>query len=184
MVWKLRLAIAATSFVLAGEVLAFDPAEVERLAKTRSCPGCDLRAADLHGADLAGADLRGADLREAKLDTANLDGASLRGADLSRATGAFLRMARADLSGARLAGFHACYDQDFTGSVFRGADLTDAKLCATNWHGADLTGASLGGADLTHAIELTQAQIDGACGDSATQLPGRDMTIPPCDAGP
>lgn len=182
--WKYRVGTILLGPLLSVSALAFDATDLVRLIETRACPGCDLRAADLHAADLAHADLRGADLREAKLDSANLDGASLRGADLSRATGAFLRMARADLSGARLVGFRACYDQDFTDSVFRGADLSSAVLCATDWHGADLTGAILSGADMTLAVELTQAQLDLACGDSSTRLPGAELTIRRCDTAP
>ena len=174
-----RLWLIAVFLVLASGASAFDAADLARLQATGACRGCDLRGADLHGLKLAQADLRGADLSEAKLDTADLGGASLRGADLSRATGAFLRLTGADLSGARLVGFSACYDQIFRHAILRGADLTASRLCATFWSGADLSGARLKGADLTHAAELTQAQLDAACGDDATKL-DPTLRVPRC----
>jgi uncharacterized protein YjbI with pentapeptide repeats len=47
---------------------------------------------------------------------------------------------------------------------------------------ADLTGADLSGADLTYAMELTQAQLDSACGDDKTMLDGSALTVPACAA--
>ena len=77
--------------------------------------------------------------------------------------------------------FDACYDQDFTRAIFRGADLSNAKLCATAWSGADLSGAVLSGADLTYTHDLTQAQLDRACGDESTKLPAATFNIPRCN---
>jgi uncharacterized protein YjbI with pentapeptide repeats len=174
-----RLWLIAVLLSLASGASAFDATDLARLKATGSCRGCDLREANLHGLKLAQADLRGADLSGAKLDTADLSGASLRGADLSRATGAFLRLAGADLSGARLVEFSACYDQIFRRAILRGADLSRAKLCGTFWGGADLGGAKLSGADLTYSADLTQAQLDTACGDEETKL-DRTLRVPRC----
>jgi uncharacterized protein YjbI with pentapeptide repeats len=125
----LRVCIVTGLLLLASSAAAFDAGDLAKLKSTGSCRGCDLSGADLHGLDLKGAHLSGADLSEAKLDTAYLSGALLRGADLSRATGSFLDLAGADLSGARLVEFDACYDQDFTRAIFRGADLSNGN-CA------------------------------------------------------
>ena len=175
------LLIFAGLLMPATRALAFDPNDLAHLLTTLSCPACDLTGANLHGKDLKGADLRGANLSGAALDAANLDGARLRGADLSNASGAFVRLVGADISGANLAGFGACYDQDFTGAILRGADLSGAKLCASNWSRADLMGADLSGADLTYPLELQQAQLARACGDPLTKLPS-GFAIAPCDA--
>src|SRR5207253_4973755 len=77
-------------------------------------------------------------------------GAKLVGADL----------AQKDLRGA-----------SFRGAALIGANLTGADLRLADFTGADLRGCNLTAADLSTAIFVTQAQIDGASGDSATQLP-------------
>ncbi|MFE7332046.1 pentapeptide repeat-containing protein [Streptomyces sp. NPDC057565] len=71
----------------------------------------------------------------------------------------------ARLSGARLRG------ASFRGACLIGADLKKADLRMADLIGADLRGADLSGADLTGSIFLTQAQLNAAKGDSATELP-------------
>ncbi|MFJ9037887.1 pentapeptide repeat-containing protein [Streptomyces sp. NPDC102406] len=76
----------------------------------------------------------------------------------------------ADLAGARLR------DADLRGATLRGAlliaaDLTGADLRFADLIGADLRDTRLGGADLTDSIFLTQAQLNAARGDRATELP-------------
>jgi hypothetical protein len=95
--------LLAAAFVLtASPSLAFDPAHVAQLKKTKICPKCDLRGTDLRGADLRWANLRGADLRWADLRGANLRGAKLNGADLSVANLRGANLRGANLRGARL----------------------------------------------------------------------------------
>ncbi len=91
-------------------------------------------------------------------EIALVKGAQLLGKDLrdAEASGAFL--VKADLSIA-----------DLQGANLQGANLFLAKL-----QGADLSGANLQG-----AIELTQEQLDSACGDAETKLPP-GMFIKPC----
>jgi hypothetical protein len=70
---------------------------------------------------------------------------------------------------------------DFAGADFSQADLGGAYLIAVDLQGANFRGANLErtrldrsdlrGADLQHARNLTQAQLDTACGDSRTKLP-------------
>jgi hypothetical protein len=76
---------------------------------------------------------------------ADLIGKNLRGADLRRSS----------LRGAQLVG----------------ADLRNADLRAADVSGADVRGADLGGADLRDVLFLTEAQLEAASGDAATQLP-------------
>lgn len=44
---------------------------------------------------------------------------------------------------------------------------------------ADLSSANLSNADLSNAKNLTQMQLDEACGDANTKLPG-GLTLKPC----
>jgi hypothetical protein len=116
-------------------------------------PKANLFEANLSGAYLGGADLRGANLIYANLRGATLSGADLSGADLNRA----------DLLGANL-----------SGANLTGASLFGASLSGT----ASLFGANLRGADLRGARNITQAQLDQACGTDVKLDPG--LTLKPC----
>jgi Pentapeptide repeats (8 copies) len=121
-----------------------------------------LARANLSGADLVEADLNGAHLLNADLTKADLTGANLSGVDLLSAN-----LGGADLSGANLSG----------------ADLTDADLTKANLSRADLTKANLSRADLSDAVEITQTQLDEACGNERTRLP-EGLTLKPCPQPP
>jgi hypothetical protein len=114
----------------------------------------DLRKADLSGANLSRANLSGG----AKLSGAKLSGANLSGATLSDAN-----LSGADLSGANL-----------SVAILRGAFLSGADLS-----GAILRGAFLSDANLSGTENLTQTQLDEACGNSNTKLP-EGLTLKPC----
>jgi uncharacterized protein YjbI with pentapeptide repeats len=145
-----------------------------------SIPGADLSGAnlsdanfigaDLSGANLSSANLSGAELTRANLSDAGLIGANLSGADLSIAnlSNAWLGNANLGLSGA-----------DLSGAILFRADLRHANLS-----GAILTGANLSGADLSGARELTQTQLDEACGDANTKPPEGLKPPKPCQAAP
>ena len=148
-----------------------------------------LEAANLQGAYLFNADLRGANLRRAKLKKAigltqqQLDEAC-GDAETSLPSGLsiklclnyrFLEMHEKWLNTAGQEGAKA----DLGNNNIRGWDLTDANLFGVNFKGADLTGATLKGANLSKSKGLTQEQLDEACGDKKTKLPGV-LTIPPC----
>lgn len=82
----------------------------------------------------------------------------------------------ADLIAAKLKG------ADLTGANLRGAYLIAADLRGVDLRGADLIGADLRdtdlrGANLTGSLFLTQAQVNAAKGDAATQLPS--SLVPP-----
>jgi uncharacterized protein YjbI with pentapeptide repeats len=129
--------------------------------------GADLSGADLNGAILTDADLSNAHLTGAQLTYADLPGAHLSGADLSGAAlnGAILTDAdllRANLSDTRLAG----------------ANLNDADLSRADLSGADLNGANLSGANLSGARNLTQPQLDEACGSDVKLPPGLTLDKP------
>jgi uncharacterized protein YjbI with pentapeptide repeats len=150
-------------------------------------PGANLNSADLSGAQLFFADLRDANLSNAKLSNANLSGAklnsaSLRDANLSNANlrGANLDSANlvradlkeADLSGAKLSGANLT-SADLRSANLYSADLSNADLGRANLVSADLSNANLVranlvSADLSDAKNLTQMQLDKACGEPAT----------------
>jgi uncharacterized protein YjbI with pentapeptide repeats len=143
----------------------------------------DLREANLSSANLRDAHLNGADLSGATLTVANLSGATLIRANLSGAI-----LSKADLSGATLG------RTNLSGAFLTGANLSRAILSAANLSGADLgyadlsgaklsnanlSGAELSGANLSGATNLTQEQLDEACGDANTKLP-EGLTLKPC----
>ena len=117
--------------------------------------GANLAGVNLNGgyfarAHLAEADFTEADLSGAKIVLANLADADFTNADLSAAD-----FTRANLPGA-----------DFTRANLPGADFTRANLSGADFNHAVLTRADLAGADLENALNLTQEQLDSACGDS------------------
>jgi uncharacterized protein YjbI with pentapeptide repeats len=125
----------------------------------------NLLRANLSGANLSDVNLSGAYLNPADLSDANLSGADLRDANLS---GADLR--RANLSGANLSGANL-RDANQLGHY---ADLSDANLSSAN-----LRRANLSNANLRNVKNLTQTQLDEACGNTNTKLP-EGLTLKPC----
>jgi uncharacterized protein YjbI with pentapeptide repeats len=152
-----------------------------------------LSSADLSGANLSNANLGFANLSNAGLLSANLSGAVLRRADLSGALMAGANLS-GDLSSATLSGAHlgiatrkGSYLVDpLSGFISDpgGANLSNANLSFADLSGADLFSVTLSGADLSSANlsnvkNLTQTQLDKACGDANTKLP-KELTLKPC----
>jgi uncharacterized protein YjbI with pentapeptide repeats len=151
----------------------------------------NLRMSELVRTSFARADLSGANLEKSLSSRADFSGATLKGTRLVKAE--FLRVSfdGADLSGADLS------DGEFSRNSFAkanlsGANLSGAMLQRANFLGANLAGASFkrtymywarfAGVDLSQTKDLTQAQIDIACGDAQTKLPA-GLTAPaqwPC----
>ncbi len=121
--------------------------------------GADFSKADLTEIHAPNSVLTGAHFNETKLEAANFVSADLSGAELLQA----------DLTGANL--------QD---AKLRGARLSDADLSGARIDGADLHQADLRGAHLGSVIGLTQVQLDAACVDPKTELPGGLTRPPPC----
>lgn len=148
-------------------------------------PGMDLEGFDLSDRNLRYADFSGAGLKGVKLDRSYLRRARLAGANLREASlhvtwvqGADFR--DADLRGADLRGIRA-YAADFRGADLRGVNAVGASLSHVLVDGARFDGADLRAAYLRFSEGLTQAQLDTACGDAATQLPP-GLAIPDCGA--
>jgi uncharacterized protein YjbI with pentapeptide repeats len=108
----------------------------------------------------------------------------LAGADLSNQCVKGGDLTGADFSGTKLV--LACMSKsNFRGASFRSADLSGANLSESKLDGADLTGAIFSatqarGTDFSRAKGLTQAQLNGVCGDAKTRLPA-GVTLPRCD---
>jgi uncharacterized protein YjbI with pentapeptide repeats len=152
-----RLAIALIlTTAIAVPTFAQNASQIAAVKAGKSCPGCNLFQADFDYEDISGKNLSGARIRQSDMSLSTADRTNFSRADLSlanmygvRATGA--NFARANLSQAVLVGGY------FSGSTFAGANMT---------------GANISGAELAGARGLTQAQMNTACGDAETTLPG------------
>lgn len=111
-------------------------------------------------ANFAGAKLRNVRLVKAEFHRVNFEGADLTGADLSDGDFHRTNFSKAKLTNAMLVG--ALLPR----SVFLEADLSGASMT-----GAFLYRANIEGADLTAVKDLTQAQLEIACGNRNTKLP-------------
>jgi uncharacterized protein YjbI with pentapeptide repeats len=90
----------------------------------------------------------------------SFDGAALTGADLS--DGEFSRnsFVKATLVGANL-----------TGAMLPRADFKDADVAGASFKRTYLYWTRFEGVDLSQVRDLTQAQVDMACGNNHTKLP-------------
>jgi uncharacterized protein YjbI with pentapeptide repeats len=155
--------IGSTVFATAMPASAQNAGQIARVRGGASCTGCNLFQGDFSGLEARGL---------------NLSGSRLRQADLSLSV-----MNRTRFSGADLRDVEA-YGAVFSSSNFSRANLTNASFVGTylersNFSGATLVGANFSGAQLNGATGLTQAQLNRACGDAATSLPG-SLRIPAC----
>lgn len=147
----------------------------------------NLLGADLTEATFEGADLKWANLTKCALGFTNFGGANLENAIFVDAVSSLhdrriinVEFARSNLKGVKFEGLSFDY------ATFQGADLSSANLRRTSLTGCDfeaaiLEGADLSGANLKTARNLTQQQLDLACGDSLTVLP-EGLTIRPCSS--
>lgn len=157
------LGVAAALLSLAAPATAQNASQIDRVRGGGGCAGCNLFQGDFSGLSARGL---------------NLAGARIRQADLSLATMNRTRFADADLRDVE------AYGGVFSSSNFAGADLTNASfvgayLEGSNFSGARLNGTNLSGAQLDRATGLTQSQLNQACGDAMTSLPG-GLSIPSC----
>jgi uncharacterized protein YjbI with pentapeptide repeats len=158
--------------------------------------GANLNGAQMFDAYLGGTDLTDVNLSGAFLNTAHMSEAYLRHANLTGARLSVANLNRADLTDANLNG------ADLTGAYLREADLKGANLSATDLQKADLSGADLSvlqetppiptnlsdanlkgaklnSANLSGVKNLSQRQLDEACGNQLTKLP-EGLTLKPC----
>jgi uncharacterized protein YjbI with pentapeptide repeats len=155
------LVLAAAAAAL--PVSAQNAAQIARVRGGASCAGCNLFQRDFSGLQARGLNLSGSRLRQATLSLSVMNRTRFSNADLR------------DVD---------AYGGVFSSSNFAGANLTNASfvgayLDGANFSGATLTGANFAGASLERATGLSQARLNQACGDEATQLPP-GLTIPSC----
>lgn len=164
--------------------------------------GANLTGTDLSMTDLRSTTLTGAKLQKATLVRSSLAGADATGSDFSRveayrtnftgiiAPGSSFSSAelqRADFISAELT--NADFEKaelgraDFEGAVISGAKFAYANLSRAHFTGTTISApvdfagafmflARIEGVDLSSATGLAQPQIDLACGDANTKLPG------------
>ena len=151
-----RLVLSLAVLALATPAIAQNAGQISRVRAGASCAGCNLFQGDFSGLEARGL---------------NLSGSRLRQSDMSLSVMNRTRFSNADLSDVE------AYGGVFSSSNFSGANLTNASfvgayLEGANFSGATLSGANFSGASLARATGLTQARLNQACGDEATQLPG------------
>lgn len=159
----IALVAALTALAVAAPASAQNAGQISAVRNGANCPRCNLFQADLSNLELKNKNLAGARLRQADFSTAVMNRTRFTGGDL-RDVNAY----GAVLTGASFA------RADLTNSTFVGAYLQGA-----NFSGAKLSGANFSGAEMDRAIGLTQHQLDQACGDGSTYLPG-NLRIPLC----
>jgi len=202
--WRSKALLSVSAAIIAGGVIfSFGPLRrpfnlfhanlSNQWLEHNDLSGADLTQANIKNAELAGANLSGADLKGADLSNANLNQAKLIGATLIGTLLSRTRLSGADLTGARLIGAHLpdaflpdanlrkafFFHADLQRADLSGANLTNASLANADLSGANLSGANLSGADLSDAQNLTQTQLDKACGDVDTTLP-MGLTLKTC----
>ena len=155
--------LAAALLALATPSLAQNAGQIAHVRGGASCPGCNLFQGDFSGMERRGLNLSGARLRQANLSLAVMNRTRFSNADLR------------DVE---------AYGGVFSSANFSGANLTNASfvgayLEGASFSGATLSGTNFSGAQLGRATGLSQRQLDRACGDAATTLPG-SLRIPAC----
>ena len=158
--WRSKVLLSVSAAIIAaGVIFRFGP-----LPRPFDLFRANLSSHWLVATDLRNANLLFANLSDAVLVSANLSHADLRAANLSGATLIAANLSHADLEDANLSGAHL-YELKLRGR----ADLS----------GANLSGAILSHADLSGAKNLTQMQLDKACGNADTKLP-EGLTLKSC----
>jgi len=140
------------------------------------------------GVNMSKANFRDATLTEASLDNSNFESSDFSRADLTRASFHTTNFKSTNFISAM------AQEADFSNSVFDNARLDHVNFRKANLSGGDfknarfgdaillettINGADFSGADLSGVQGLEQAQLDFACGSSATRLPF-GMSVPYC----
>jgi len=161
--FSLATAVVMLAVAMPEPALAQNASQIARVRGGQSCPGCNLFQGDFSYMEARGLNLSGARLRQANLSLAVMNRTRFTNADLR------------DVD---------AYGAVFSSARFGGANLTNASFVGTYLEGADFSGARLDGANFSgaqmrSATGLTQRQLDRACGDAETRLPG-SLRIPAC----
>jgi uncharacterized protein YjbI with pentapeptide repeats len=123
--------------------------DLDKLANSKQCNGCDLSQADLSGQDLAGYSLVGANLNGANLVNTNLSGANL-----TKASIVGTNLAGANLNSTTL------HQTTFVYSNLVRVQMQRAKLLQTDFQGANLAEMDLSGSQISKS-SFTKANVYG-----------------------
>ena len=153
------------------------PASRITLARAR-ISFANLNDANFRVADFCDADLSNAELRQVNFSSGTLVNTRFNGANMYAAI-----LVEGNLNGATLVDA-ALQVADLTRATLRKANFTRAKLSNARLESADLKDAIfddavLDGADLSGALNVTQTQLDAACG-TGVKLPSAQMKVNPC----
>ncbi len=160
---KPALIALAAALAFAAPAMAQNATQIAKVKAGGGCAHCNLFQADFGNR---------------VLKSRNMAGSRLRQSDMSLSV-----LTRSDMSHADLRDVNG-YGALFGGVNFAGADMTNstfvgAYLEGANFRGAKLGGANFSGSEMDKALGLTQAQLNGACGDEKTTLP-HGLRIPAC----
>lgn len=136
--------------------------------------GANLRDATLIEAKLTNSDISHSDLRRADLTNGIFIDSSFILSDLTSVDAVNANFRGANFSNARLE--HG----DFENANFTKSVLREVKFGNAHVQNAIFTDADFSGADLLNVAGLSQAQLNLACGDSATKLPS-GLVLSTCD---
>ncbi|HWR90797.1 MAG TPA: pentapeptide repeat-containing protein [Desulfobacterales bacterium] len=134
--------------------------------------------AQFKNANLIGATLNQSDLGSANFEKAQLSWSSLKSGILANVMLKEAEMVETDLTESVLESANL-EKANLNGAIFRMAHLNRARFGEADLSEAVLEGAVLIGTDLGRARNLTQKQLDMACGDKDTILPP-GLTVKKC----
>jgi uncharacterized protein YjbI with pentapeptide repeats len=134
--------------------------------------------AEFKNANLIGATLNQSDLGSANFEKAQLSWSSLKSGMLANVMLKEAEMVETDLTESVLESANL-EKANLRGAIFRMAHLNRARFGEADLSGVVLEGAVLIGTDLGRARNLTQKQLDMACGDKDTILPP-GLTVKKC----
>jgi len=160
---KPALIALAASLLLAAPAMAQNATQIAKVQGGGSCAHCNLFQADFGNRVLKSRNMAGARLRQSDMSLSVLTRSDMSHTDLRDVNGYGALFGEVNFSGA-----------DMTNATFVGSYLEGA-----NFRGAKLGGANFSGAEMEKARGLTQAQLNGACGDEKTTLP-HGLHIPAC----
>ena len=162
--------------------------------------GGNFNKTDFFGSDMRETKFVGANLSRATLTRANVSNSDLSNADMSKVDGGRsvfqevnlansslekAELFRADFSGSNLSNTNL-NKTEMGRANFQNSDLSGAQITFTNLARANFSGAKLAGADfekswtyltqfedvdLTEVLNLSQEQLELACGNADTKLP-------------
>ena len=173
--------------------------------------GANFNKTDLFGSDMRETNFANANLSRANMTRVNISESDLTKADLSKVDGGRMvlqdvdltdsslekaELSRADFESSNLTNANLNKTElgrsNFTNANLTGAQITFTNLARANFTDANMSGTDLQkswtyltvfeGVDLSGVVNLSQEQLELACGDSDTKLPA-GLTAPakwPC----